>query len=112
MQPTHFVDHASLLVVDHPADTEVFVDERFARDPAPLDAVVTGPSRPVAGAWDDAGTDVGDLVAERAARLAPLTAPELWVAACWTRPSAIDREQSHRDARRLKRRVCLPRYLV
>lgn len=65
---THFVDHASLLVVDHPADTEVFVDERFARDPAPLDAIVTGPSRPVAGAWDDAGTDVGDLVAERDGR--------------------------------------------
>ncbi len=59
---THFVDHASLLVVDHPADTEVFVDERFARDPAPLDTIVTGPSRPVAGAWDDAGDDVSDLV--------------------------------------------------
>ena len=28
---THFVDHVSLMVVDHPADTEVFVDERFAR---------------------------------------------------------------------------------
>ena len=51
------------------------------------------------------GLDLGDLVAERAARLAPLTAPELWVAACWTRPSAIDRDQSHRDARRLKRRL-------
>ena len=62
---THFVDHASLLVVDHPADTEVFVDERFARDPAPLDPVVTGPSQPVAGAWDDAGKDVGALVRDR-----------------------------------------------
>ena len=62
---THFVDHASLLVVDHPSDTEVFVDERFARDPAPLDPVVTGPSRPIAGAWDDAGEDVGDLVGKR-----------------------------------------------
>ena len=35
---THFVDHVSLLVVDHPADEEVFVDERFARD-APALAV-------------------------------------------------------------------------
>ena len=26
---THFFDHVSLLVVDHPADTEMFVDERF-----------------------------------------------------------------------------------
>ncbi len=33
---THFFDHVSLLVVDHPADTEMFVDERFqpARPPA------------------------------------------------------------------------------
>ena len=65
---THFVDHASLLVVDHPADTEVFVDERFARDPAPLDPIVTGPSQSVAGAWDDAGKDVGDLVGKRDGR--------------------------------------------
>ena len=62
---THFVDHASLLVVDHPADTEVFIDERFARDPAPLDPIVTGPSQPIAGAWDDAGEDVGDLIGKR-----------------------------------------------
>ena len=65
---THFVDHASLIVVDHPADTEVFVDERFARDPAPLAPIVTGPSQPVAGAWDDAGTDVGEVVGKRDGR--------------------------------------------
>ena len=65
---THFVDHASLLVIDHPPDTEVFVDERFARDPAPLDAIVTGPAQPVAGAWDDAGKDVSDLVGKRDGR--------------------------------------------
>ena len=61
---THFVDHASLLIVDHPEDTEVFVDERFARDAAPLDPVVTGRMRAIAGAWDDAGKDVSDLVGE------------------------------------------------
>ena len=65
---THFVDHAALLVIDHPADTEVFVDERFARDPAPLEAIVTGRSQPVAGAWDDAGKDVIDLVRTRDGR--------------------------------------------
>ncbi len=65
---THFVDHASLLVIDHPADTEVFVDERFARDPAPLDPIVTGALQPIAGAWDDAGKDVGDLVRKRDGR--------------------------------------------
>ena len=62
---THFVDHASLLIVDHPDDTEIHVDERFARDPAPLDPIVTGASQPVAGAWDDAGKDVSDLVGKR-----------------------------------------------
>ena len=33
---THFFDLVSLLVVDHPAGTEVFVDERFAVPPPPL----------------------------------------------------------------------------
>src|SRR6201999_626549 len=28
---THYFDHVSLMVVDHPAGTEVFVDERFAQ---------------------------------------------------------------------------------
>ena len=34
---THFFDLVSLLVVDHPAGTEVFVDERFAVPPPALD---------------------------------------------------------------------------
>ncbi len=62
---THFFDHVSLLVVDHPPDTEVWVDERFARDPVPLDTVVTGPARTVARVWDDAGADVSELVSKR-----------------------------------------------
>ena len=62
---THFFDHVSLLVVDHPPDTEVWVDERFARDPVPLDTVVTGPSRTVTRVWDDAGADVSELVSKR-----------------------------------------------
>ena len=62
---THFFDHVSLLVVDHPADTEVYVNEGFSRDPPQLQTRVTGPSRPVVGAWDDAGRDVTDLVQTR-----------------------------------------------
>ena len=62
---THFFDHVSLLVVDHPPDTEVWVDERFARDPVPLDTVVTGPARTVTRVWDDAGADVSELVSKR-----------------------------------------------
>ena len=44
---THFFDLASLLVVDHPAGTEVFVDERFAVPPPALAVTVTGPVQPV-----------------------------------------------------------------
>ena len=36
------------MVVDHPADTEVFVDERFARQPPALEVHATRPPRPVA----------------------------------------------------------------
>jgi hypothetical protein len=62
---THFFDLASLLVVDHPRNTEVFVDERFAV-PAPKTAVVvTAPVQPLAGARDDTGRDVAALVRDR-----------------------------------------------
>ena len=62
---THFFDHVSLLVVDHPPDTEVFVDERFAREPVSLTPIVTGPASRVAGAWDDHGSDVTDEIGAR-----------------------------------------------
>jgi Tfp pilus assembly protein PilF len=62
---THFFDHVSLLVVDHPADTDVYVDERFAVPPPTLAVQPTGPPRPVARAWDDHGRDVTDVVRGR-----------------------------------------------
>ena len=62
---THFFDHVSLLVVDHPPNTEVFVDERFAREPVSLSPIVTGPTSRVARAWDDHGSDVTDELAAR-----------------------------------------------
>ena len=62
---THFFDHVSLLAVDHPPDTEVHVDERFARESPTLQAHVTGRSRAVRHAWDDLGTDVSALVQTR-----------------------------------------------
>lgn len=59
---THFFDHIALLVVDHPAGTEVFVDERFTL-PAPVPAVHTmGPLQPIARAWDHHGRDVTERV--------------------------------------------------
>ena len=52
---THFFDLVSLLVVDHPAGTEVFVDERFAVPPPKLGVVATGPVQPFAAVRDDRG---------------------------------------------------------
>ena len=59
---THFFDHVSLMIVDHPIGTEVFVDERFAFPPPELKVHVTGELMPVIGAWDDRGEDVLELV--------------------------------------------------
>ena len=59
---THFIDHVSLMVVDHPDDTDVFVDERFARSAPALTTHAMRKPRPVAQAWDESGRDVTDLV--------------------------------------------------
>jgi Tfp pilus assembly protein PilF len=59
---THFFDQVMLMSVDHPADTEIFVDERFSVH-APTWAVhAMAPPRPVSGAVDSRGRDVTDLV--------------------------------------------------
>jgi len=65
---THYWDHVSLMVVDHPAAAEVFVDERFARQPPPLAVIPTGPLHPVAYARDDRSRDVTEDVAVRDGR--------------------------------------------
>ena len=62
---THFFDHVSLLVVDHPEGTDVYVDERFAFPPPKFAVHATAPPRPIAGAWDDQGRDVTDVLLER-----------------------------------------------
>jgi Flp pilus assembly protein TadD len=62
---THFVDHVALLVVDHPAGTEISVDERFAVPPPRLTVYPTAPPRSVAHAWDDQGREVTDIVRAR-----------------------------------------------
>src|SRR5262249_9502390 len=58
----HYYDSMALLVVDHPRDTEIYVDERFALKPTKPRLYVTGKPHPVAHAWDDQGKDVTDLV--------------------------------------------------
>jgi Flp pilus assembly protein TadD len=50
-----YFDHVSLIVVDHPADTEAFVDERFFMDETKPQVYLTTPPRPVARVWDDGG---------------------------------------------------------
>ncbi len=66
---THFFDHVSLLVVDHPADTEMFVDERF--QPSAPPALAPRAMRllgPVATARDGHGSDVTGVVGSRDGR--------------------------------------------
>jgi hypothetical protein len=58
---THFFDLTGLLAVDHPAGTEIFVDERFAVPPPALSIVATGPVQSFAAVRDDRGADVAPL---------------------------------------------------
>ncbi|HXG64184.1 MAG TPA: FG-GAP-like repeat-containing protein [Blastocatellia bacterium] len=59
---TYYIDHYSLLVVDHPAGTEIFVDEKFSVPPPKLAIETTAKPRPFARALDDAGQDVTGIV--------------------------------------------------
>jgi Tfp pilus assembly protein PilF len=66
LRETHFFDHLSLMTVDHPEGTEIFVDERFSPVEKPLLAVIpTGPTHPVTQARGTNGQDVSDLVRAR-----------------------------------------------
>jgi tetratricopeptide (TPR) repeat protein len=61
---SHFFDHVSLMVFDHPAETEVNVDERFAVPPPALKVYPTSRPRAFAVALDDGGNDVSTVVGE------------------------------------------------
>ena len=61
---TYYIDHYSLLAVDHPQGSYVYVDERVADPPAPLRFYVTAEPRPFASARDDSGRDVGAVVGQ------------------------------------------------
>jgi Tfp pilus assembly protein PilF len=58
----YYIDHYSLMVVDHPQGTEVFADERFAAPPPPLKIYATGAPKAFANAKDDLGQDVSAVV--------------------------------------------------
>ncbi|WP_165220745.1 FG-GAP-like repeat-containing protein [Aquisphaera insulae] len=65
---THFWDHVALMVVDHPPGTDVFVDERFARQPPRLAVQATGPLHVPASARDNNGNVVTSAIARRDGR--------------------------------------------
>ncbi len=58
----YYIDHYSLMIVDHPKGTEVFADERFAVPPPPLKLYATSTPKPFAKALDDLGHDVSNVV--------------------------------------------------
>jgi hypothetical protein len=62
---TFYIDHYSLLVVDHPRDIEIYTDERFAVPPPRLKVYATTAARPFQRVTDDLGSDVSATVAAK-----------------------------------------------
>ncbi|MFZ0322381.1 MAG: FG-GAP-like repeat-containing protein [Candidatus Sulfotelmatobacter sp.] len=58
----YYYDYLALMAVDHPVDTEVFVDERFVIPPLKLGLTTVATPHEIAQAIDDTGQDVTDIV--------------------------------------------------
>jgi len=58
----YYYDYLALMTVDHPAGTEIYVDERFVIPPAKLGITTVETPHEIARAVDDTGQDVTDLV--------------------------------------------------
>ena len=58
----YYYDYLALMTVDHPAGTEIFVDERFVIPPAKLGITTVATPHDIARAVDDNGQDVTDIV--------------------------------------------------
>lgn len=67
MEEVNFIDQVRLIAVDHPALHDVYPDERFLSAPpfASGEPILTAHPHPLAGAWDDAGHNVLDLLRDR-----------------------------------------------
>jgi Tfp pilus assembly protein PilF len=67
MEETVYLDQVRLLAIDHPADYEVYPNERFvSAPPFPEFRVITSrDARPPVGAWDDRGNDVLAVLSKR-----------------------------------------------
>ncbi|HEY6184970.1 MAG TPA: FG-GAP-like repeat-containing protein [Terriglobales bacterium] len=59
---TYYYDNIALMTVDHPAGTEIFVDERFVIPPQKPGFTVVETPHNIARATDDYGNDVTDLL--------------------------------------------------
>lgn len=62
---THFFDHVSLIAVDHPEDTEIFVDERFVIPGPDLSTRAMKKPQPVQSVHDEKGNDVTEVISEQ-----------------------------------------------
>ena len=58
----YYYDYLALTAIDHPAGTEIYVDERFVIPPAKLGITIVSTPHDIARATDDTGQDVTDLV--------------------------------------------------
>jgi hypothetical protein len=59
---TYYYDHLRLMVVDHPENTDIFVDERFVIPAAKLAITTVSTPHKVARAIDDQGQDVTGII--------------------------------------------------
>ncbi len=59
---TYYYDYLKLMVVDHPAGTAIFTDERFVVPPPKLAITTVAPPHSIAKATDDHGADVTGIV--------------------------------------------------
>jgi Tfp pilus assembly protein PilF len=59
---TYYYDYLSLMTVDHPKGTDIFVDERFVIPPAKLQITAVESPHKIARARDDQGNDVTEIV--------------------------------------------------
>jgi len=67
MEELDYLDQVRLIAVDHPADVEVYPNERFASNPPfpEFKVIASRDAHPPAGAWDDKNHDILPLLLER-----------------------------------------------
>ncbi|HTS37321.1 MAG TPA: FG-GAP-like repeat-containing protein [Candidatus Solibacter sp.] len=58
----YYYDYITLMTVDHPTNTEIYVDERFVIPPAKLGFTTVYTPHEIARATDDTGQDVTELI--------------------------------------------------